>query len=95
MGSLGLVLTTGNSHTCSKVEFERENLTLFTPDLIPLRDVAAWLGYINIVGTTGRSIGGPLGGFLADRVGWRWQVPSFHPHQPATRTNANHITGHS
>ncbi|KAI0535383.1 major facilitator superfamily transporter [Xylaria digitata] len=54
---------------------------VLTTDLIPLRDVASWLGYINIVSTTGRSIGGPLGGFLADRVGWRWsfsgQVPLF------------------
>ncbi|KAH8162618.1 hypothetical protein CIB48_g5620 [Xylaria polymorpha] len=50
-------------------------------NLIPLREVASWLGYINIVGTTGRSIGGPLGGFLADQVGWRWsfsgQAPLF------------------
>ncbi|GAP82337.1 putative major facilitator superfamily transporter [Rosellinia necatrix] len=45
---------------------------VLTTDLIPLRDVASWLGYINIVSTTARSIGGPLGGFLADRVGWRW-----------------------
>ncbi|KAI3317826.1 MFS general substrate transporter [Xylariaceae sp. AK1471] len=54
---------------------------VLTTDLIPLRDVASWLGYINIVGTTGRSLGGPLGGFLADRVGWRWsflgQAPLF------------------
>ncbi|KAI1182500.1 major facilitator superfamily transporter [Nemania serpens] len=54
---------------------------VLSTDLIPLRDVASWLGYINIVSTTGRSIGGPLGGFLADRVGWRWsfagQVPLF------------------
>ncbi|KAI3335759.1 major facilitator superfamily transporter [Ustulina deusta] len=58
------------------------NLALvLTTDLIPLRDVASWLGYINIVSTAGRSIGGPLGGFLADRVGWRWsfagQAPLF------------------
>ena len=34
---------------------------------------------MNIVATAGRSIGGPLGGWLADTVGWRWsflgQVP--------------------
>ncbi|KAJ8111106.1 hypothetical protein ONZ43_g5704 [Nemania bipapillata] len=65
---------------------------VLTTDLIPLRDVATWLGYINIVGTTGRSIGGPLGGFLADRVGWRWQVhppihPSLHPTHPQPATN--------
>lgn len=56
-------------------------ILVLTTDLIPLRDVASWLGYINIVSTTGRSIGGPLGGFLADRVGWRWsflgQTPLF------------------
>ncbi|KAI0403696.1 major facilitator superfamily transporter [Xylaria palmicola] len=54
---------------------------VLTTDLIPLRDVASWLGYVNIVSTTGRSIGGPLGGFLADQVGWRWsfsgQAPLF------------------
>ncbi|KAI1173450.1 major facilitator superfamily transporter [Nemania sp. FL0916] len=54
---------------------------ILATDLIPLRDVAAWLGYVNIVSTTGRSIGGPLGGFLADQVGWRWsfagQAPLF------------------
>ncbi|KAI0856219.1 major facilitator superfamily transporter [Xylaria cubensis] len=54
---------------------------VLTTDLIPLRDVASWLGYINIVSTTGRSIGGPLGGFLADQIGWRWsfsgQTPMF------------------
>ncbi|KAI1827756.1 major facilitator superfamily transporter [Xylaria intraflava] len=50
-------------------------------DLVPLREAAPWLGYINIVSATGRSIGGPLGGFLADLVGWRWsflgQTPLF------------------
>ncbi|KAI0391453.1 major facilitator superfamily transporter [Xylariaceae sp. FL0594] len=54
---------------------------VITTDLIPLRQVATWFGYINIVSTTGRSLGGPIGGFLADRVGWRWsflgQAPLF------------------
>ncbi|KAI1421897.1 major facilitator superfamily transporter [Xylaria sp. FL1777] len=53
-------------------------LVLIT-DLIPLRNVASWLGYINIVSTTGRSIGGPLGGFLADTVGWRWSFAGQAP----------------
>ncbi|KAI0453599.1 major facilitator superfamily transporter [Xylaria acuta] len=52
---------------------------VLTTDLIPLRDVASWLGYINIVSTTGRSIGGPLGGFLADQIGWRWSFSSQAP----------------
>jgi len=40
--------------------------------LLPLRDVAAWQGYINVIAVVGRSVGGPLGGFLADTIGWRW-----------------------
>ncbi|KAI0123937.1 major facilitator superfamily transporter [Xylariales sp. AK1849] len=50
-------------------------------DLIPLREVATWHGYMNIINTTGRSLGGPVGGWLADQVGWRWsflgQAPMF------------------
>ncbi|KAI1180574.1 major facilitator superfamily transporter [Nemania sp. FL0916] len=50
-------------------------------DLAPIREVASWQSYLNVVATVGRSLGGPLGGFLADMVGWRWsflgQVPIF------------------
>ncbi|KAF7892717.1 uncharacterized protein EAF02_000255 [Botrytis sinoallii] len=45
---------------------------LTRPDLVPLIHVAAWRSYVNVVGTIGRSIGGPLGGLLADTIGWRW-----------------------
>lgn len=48
----------------------REWLT--SPDLVPLIQVASWRSYVNVISTLGRSIGGPLGGFLADTVGWRW-----------------------
>ena len=41
-------------------------------DLVPLIQVAAWRSYVNVVSTLGRSIGGPLGGLLADTIGWRW-----------------------
>lgn len=40
-------------------------------DLVPMREVASWRSYVNVVATTGRMVGGPLGGFLADLVGWR------------------------
>lgn len=54
-------------------------VSILITDLVPLRDVATWRSYVNIVATTGRSIGGPLGGWLADTVGWRFsflaQVP--------------------
>jgi MFS family permease len=42
-------------------------------------DVAVLRSYVNIVSTIGLSGGGPLGGFLAASVGWRWlflgQIP--------------------
>jgi MFS family permease len=47
-------------------------VSILITDLVPLRDVAPWRSYVNIVATTGRSIGGPLGGWMADTVGWRW-----------------------
>jgi MFS family permease len=47
-------------------------VSILITDLVPLRDVASWRSYVNIAATTGRSIGGPLGGWLADTVGWRW-----------------------
>jgi MFS family permease len=54
-------------------------VSILITDLVPLREVASWRSYVNVVATTGRSIGGPLGGSLADTVGWRWsfvgQVP--------------------
>lgn len=54
-------------------------VSILVTDLLPLRSVASWRSYINIVATTSRSIGGPVGGWLADTVGWRWsfigQVP--------------------
>jgi len=43
-------------------------------DLVPLRDVAVWRSYANIAATTGRSLGGPIGGYLTDEIGWRWSV---------------------
>jgi MFS family permease len=47
-------------------------VSILITDLVPLREVATWRSYVNIAATTGRSIGGPLGGLMADTVGWRW-----------------------
>ncbi|KAJ5588006.1 uncharacterized protein N7459_003771 [Penicillium hispanicum] len=41
-------------------------------DIVPRREVATWRAYVNISMTLGRSIGGPLGGWLSDTIGWRW-----------------------
>ncbi|KAL4734667.1 major facilitator superfamily domain-containing protein [Aspergillus similis] len=41
-------------------------------DMTPVDEVALYRGYQNVVNIAGRSLGGPIGGFLADTVGWRW-----------------------
>ena len=43
-------------------------------DNVPLRDVAMWRSYVNMAATIGRSAGGPVGGFFADTIGWRWSM---------------------
>lgn len=59
----------------------RMTADLMVPDLVPLRDVAAWQAGVNLAATVGRTAGGPLGGLLADTIGWRWsflgQAPIF------------------
>ena len=55
-------------------------VSILITDLVPLREVAAWRSYVNVAATTGRSVGGPVGGWLADTVGRRW---SFLGQSPA------------
>jgi MFS family permease len=50
-------------------------VSILITDLVPLREVASYRSYVNIVATAGRSCGGPLGGALAQLFGWRWYVP--------------------
>ncbi|KAL8819712.1 MAG: hypothetical protein Q9191_007671 [Dirinaria sp. TL-2023a] len=47
-------------------------VSVLIADTVPLRDVATWRSYVNIASTVGRSAGGPIGGYLADTIGWRW-----------------------
>jgi MFS family permease len=47
-------------------------VSILITDLVPLREVASWRACVNVVATIGRSLGGPLGGWLADTIGWRW-----------------------
>jgi MFS family permease len=49
-------------------------VSLLITDLLSIREVATWRSLVNVAATTGRSLGGPLGGWLADLVGWRWYV---------------------
>ncbi|KAG7126982.1 Vacuolar membrane amino acid uptake transporter fnx2 like protein [Verticillium longisporum] len=54
-------------------------VSILMSDIVPLRDRGIWQGYINIIFAAGTSTGAPLGGLLADSIGWRWsflgQVP--------------------
>lgn len=54
-------------------------VSIIIADMVPVRDVAAWRSYVNVAATTGRALGGPVGGWLCDTIGWRWcfygQVP--------------------
>jgi hypothetical protein len=45
--------------------------------MVPVRQVATWRSYVSVAATTGRSLGGPVRGFLADTIGWRWFVDSI------------------
>lgn len=47
-------------------------------DLVPLIEVASRRSYVNIVATTGRMVGGPLGGLLADLIGWRYAIYNLY-----------------
>ncbi|KAL7006572.1 hypothetical protein EMMF5_003738 [Cystobasidiomycetes sp. EMM_F5] len=53
--------------------------SIVTSDLVPLRARGTYQGLGNIVYAGGAAIGGPLGGWLGDGIGWRWafliQVP--------------------
>ncbi|TVY27763.1 Vacuolar membrane amino acid uptake transporter [Lachnellula hyalina] len=47
-------------------------VSILFSDIVPLRERGSWQGYMNIVYAVGASGGAPLGGFLADSIGWRW-----------------------
>ncbi|CAG9956610.1 unnamed protein product [Clonostachys rosea f. rosea IK726] len=47
-------------------------VSVIIADMLPIREVAKWRSYVNVVSTVGRSCGGPLGGWLVDTTGWRW-----------------------
>lgn len=54
-------------------------VSILMTDLVPLRDRGIWQGYMNIIASVGTSVGAPLGGFLADSVGWRWYCVPAKP----------------
>ncbi len=69
MTALVSILITGQQNC--PMDFIKHDLKTLL-DLLPIREVAQWRAFVNVVATTGRAAGGPLGGWLADVVGWRW-----------------------
>ncbi|KAH7013083.1 major facilitator superfamily domain-containing protein [Ilyonectria destructans] len=55
--------------------------SIIITDSVPKRDFAKYRSYINLATTLGRSIGGPIGGFISDYLGWQWlfwiRIPFF------------------
>ena len=47
-------------------------VSILMSDIIPLKERGVWQGLINVIYAGGASAGAPLGGVLADLVGWRW-----------------------
>ena len=72
-GSAGIMTVGSVIITGMRFSLSRSGLANLA-DIVPRRDVATWRAYVNVVMTLGRSIGGPLGGWLTDTIGWRWYV---------------------
>ncbi|KAK6349224.1 hypothetical protein TWF730_009976 [Orbilia blumenaviensis] len=56
-------------------------VSIVVSDLVPLHKRGTWQGFLNVIYATGASSGAPLGGLMADGVGWRW---AFLFQTPAT-----------
>lgn len=48
-------------------------------DIVSLRERGMWQGYLNLIYAVGASIGAPIGGLLADTIGWRWSFIAQGP----------------
>ncbi|KAK5135118.1 hypothetical protein LTR08_005643 [Meristemomyces frigidus] len=46
-------------------------VSILLSDVVPLRDRGQWQGYVNVIYAAGAASGAPLGGILADSIGWR------------------------
>jgi MFS family permease len=54
-------------------------VSILLSDVCTLRERGTWQGYINIIYATGSAAGAPLGGLLADTIGWRWAFVAQGP----------------
>ncbi|KAI1102842.1 MFS general substrate transporter [Jackrogersella minutella] len=54
-------------------------VTILLTDIVSLRDRGVWQGYINVIFAAGMSSGAPIGGLVADSIGWRWAFIAQFP----------------
>ncbi|KAI0841784.1 MFS general substrate transporter [Hypoxylon sp. FL0890] len=54
-------------------------VTILLTDIVSLRDRGVWQGYINVIFAAGMSSGAPIGGLIADSIGWRWAFTAQFP----------------
>ncbi|KAH6620485.1 major facilitator superfamily domain-containing protein [Boeremia exigua] len=54
-------------------------VSIMLSDIVSLRDRGTWQGYINLVYAGGAAAGAPLGGLLAENIGWRWSFIAQGP----------------
>jgi len=47
-------------------------VSILVSDIVTLRSRGTWQGVLNIVFAGGLAAGAPLGGLIADTIGWRW-----------------------
>jgi len=53
--------------------------TIILTDVIDIKSRGTWQGILNLIYSTGSAVGGPLGGVLAEYMGWRWWVMHCSP----------------
>ncbi|KAF2823535.1 MFS general substrate transporter [Ophiobolus disseminans] len=46
--------------------------SILLSDIMTIRERGLWQGYINVIYAFGAATGAPVGGLLADSIGWRW-----------------------
>ncbi|EMD34270.1 hypothetical protein CERSUDRAFT_117143 [Gelatoporia subvermispora B] len=70
--------------------------TVITSDMYSLRQRGLTQGIASIFNSMGMGLGGPLGGYISDRFGWRWafliQIPLFIVSFALTSVHLNYVT---
>ncbi|KZT74098.1 MFS general substrate transporter [Daedalea quercina L-15889] len=70
--------------------------TIVTSDMYSLRSRGLTQGIASVFNSLGMGLGGPLGGYISDRFGWRWafllQLPLFLVSATLTSINLRYVT---